>query len=1178
MFKAGDDNRAFFICPSGNPPVRALAKILVALGWDETKNSSEASLVILNHIASGMAISHDALAFYHGVLGGTPKRCLCLGAEVDGVPGENPSCPWIYSCLFSGFNLADVLGWLSDRRGCEGAESQGFAPHRTEECRRLLLANLGLEKRDIPGDLLSNVTNNEPFRACLDKDAPIEHFYYGLMCISHDYPKHRHDEEATRPSCFETSADVIATTLRNSVFRTACSDLCRAMRCTLKPLDESRNWILLVDDAVGKYLKQLERVAAFNLKGFEIWHWNPCKGNCRQLFEQVLQYHPVARPRMLDAQHAFPTMHLTPLFSGRDPGEKSLLEVASKTAFVVVDQLYESRSGVFEFKGPALIRGLGRLFRDLQPVPHSGQTRIPVMVALSRTTDPGPIQNALRAGASAYVAKAQLLALPAVLAAAEKSTIRSSDQLQRNFRSLDRLPNEVSGLLHSIRIPHLSDCPELDKGRHSIVAKILRGIPKADLHVHIGTCMAPEFLVIASLIGLLEMPRLHAGHLAAVEKLCQFVDHKAHRVRFQVAMHLECSDLLFEGGDSWIANLAREVGSSIIEQLSWCDKELKSLDLSDKQRSDLREQYSAFRSLLHRELKISDYVSVGEVKRALADGHDDLRLVCFALNHLETRSDEDTLTLNTFVRLYLLVLAGRQEGSALQWGEQEKGDRKKGDRKKGKGPDVEDPIDILSWFRGDPSPRGDKKQRREEVWCQMRNCFYPPDGSRCKGAPTYNCQPSVFRVAGWGLPREGLAVPPLRLCLPRPQGSRFAEAPISWTLATGTRSSSLTEYLQGCEFCGSLHLRHPFLIHLYAQHLMRSFVESGLCYVELRGSPDGYVNDGIAFGFSDACRCLIEAFSYDQGRLLGKSVERREGPGRGDESTGPGTTWLPDCLFGGGDRDWCFPHLEELLGEGWRFGRPLPVKVSLVLVGKRHKATTEMILETAAGAMFFQADSHVEPLAVGGLRREMRKCQVVGFDLAGRESDFPPGQFAAEFKRLARLHLPMTVHAGENASASFVEDAILDLGARRIGHALSLADDKKLMARVREERICIELCPTSNHQTSHFTPLGEPGRDYPLEQYRKAGIPVCLNTDNPIISRTDILKEYFKASETLGEECLTLWEALRLVRIGFRHAFMSLPVRAAFLEAVDEAVLDLFSDARVQEALRELDMPNPSAG
>ena len=251
--------------------------------------------------------------------------------------------------------------------------------------------------------------------------------------------------------------------------------------------------------------------------------------------------------------------------------------------------------------------------------------------------------------------------------------------------------------------------------------------------------------------------------------------------------------------------------------------------------------------------------------------------------------------------------------------------------------------------------------------------------------------------------------------------------------------------------------------------------------------------------------------------------------------------------------------------------RAWPVKVGLIFVGKRHKATRQMILEAAAGAVMHQSSAKSEAIGPAEFIRSMERCSIVGFDLAGHEPDFPPGLFSSEFERLSRLHIPMTVHAGENAGPQFVEDAMLELGARRIGHGLSVVEDPRLLARIREDRTCIELCPTSNYQTtSGFSASGEGGRSYPLKRLLSDGVPVCINTDNPVISWTNIVKEYFKASESTGGRGLALWDALRLVRTGFRHAFVPAPERRAMLEVVDQIIFDLFSSENAVAILSDL--------
>jgi adenosine deaminase len=150
-----------------------------------------------------------------------------------------------------------------------------------------------------------------------------------------------------------------------------------------------------------------------------------------------------------------------------------------------------------------------------------------------------------------------------------------------------------------------------------------------------------------------------------------------------------------------------------------------------------------------------------------------------------------------------------------------------------------------------------------------------------------------------------------------------------------------------------------------------------------------------------------------------------------------------------------------------------------------------------------------------------------------------------------------------------VEDSILRLGARRIGHGLSLVEDQGLMARVREDRVGIELCPISNFQTSHFGGPKE-ARPYPLRELLGNGILVSINTDNPVISHTNIIREFFQASYAWGDRGMPLWEALRLIRMGYVMSFLNQQERRAILEIVGQRVFDLFTHDGTLQMLRDL--------
>jgi len=141
---------------------------------------------------------------------------------------------------------------------------------------------------------------------------------------------------------------------------------------------------------------------------------------------------------------------------------------------------------------------------------------------------------------------------------------------------------------------------------------------------------------------------------------------------------------------------------------------------------------------------------------------------------------------------------------------------------------------------------------------------------------------------------------------------------------------------------------------------------------------------------------------------------------------------------------------------------------------------------------------------------------VVGFDIAGPERGNPPRLFgsAYEIARLGRLGL--TVHAGEDAPASYVWQAVDELGANRIGHGCSAASDKELLRRLAGDRIAVECCLSSNYHTGAVAR----GRPHPLAAFLEAGVPVALCCDNSTVSRTTAVREAMLAAEQVGAEAV----------------------------------------------------------
>lgn len=134
---------------------------------------------------------------------------------------------------------------------------------------------------------------------------------------------------------------------------------------------------------------------------------------------------------------------------------------------------------------------------------------------------------------------------------------------------------------------------------------------------------------------------------------------------------------------------------------------------------------------------------------------------------------------------------------------------------------------------------------------------------------------------------------------------------------------------------------------------------------------------------------------------------------------------------------------------------------------------------------------------------------VVAADLAGAEGLFPTAAFENVFQKAKEKNVPFTIHAGEAAGADSIRKA-LSFGAKRIGHGIRCLEDEKLIEYLRENKIPLEVCPTSNLQTKVVE------GSYPLKKMMEKGLCITLNTDNMTVSDTTLAKEYEAAEKLFG--------------------------------------------------------------
>lgn len=160
------------------------------------------------------------------------------------------------------------------------------------------------------------------------------------------------------------------------------------------------------------------------------------------------------------------------------------------------------------------------------------------------------------------------------------------------------------------------------------------------------------------------------------------------------------------------------------------------------------------------------------------------------------------------------------------------------------------------------------------------------------------------------------------------------------------------------------------------------------------------------------------------------------------------------------------------------------IRVGLILCCMRGEDNEEWNLQTVETAKKYLGDV------------------VCAVDIAGAESLYPTERFAPVFEKVREYGLPSTIHAGEAAGPESMKTA-LAFGAKRIGHGVAAVEDPKLVRRLIEEQITLEVCVTSNYQTKVVPSI----EAHPIRRLFNAGVRVTVNSDNRTVSNTNVRKE-----------------------------------------------------------------------
>ena len=205
------------------------------------------------------------------------------------------------------------------------------------------------------------------------------------------------------------------------------------------------------------------------------------------------------------------------------------------------------------------------------------------------------------------------------------------------------------------------------------------------------------------------------------------------------------------------------------------------------------------------------------------------------------------------------------------------------------------------------------------------------------------------------------------------------------------------------------------------------------------------------------------------------------------------------------------------------------IRVGTLLTAMRHAARSQEIAELAV---------------------QYRDSGVVGFDIAGAEAGYPPTRHLDAFEYLQRENFHFTIHAGEAFGLPSIWQAIQWCGADRLGHGVRIVDDitgtstdpilGRLAAYVRDKRIPLELCPSSNVQTGAAPSIVE----HPIGLLRDLRFRVTVNTDNRLMSGTSMSREMALLVEAFGWG----WAELQWLTINaMKSAFIPYDERLAII-------------------------------
>lgn len=237
-------------------------------------------------------------------------------------------------------------------------------------------------------------------------------------------------------------------------------------------------------------------------------------------------------------------------------------------------------------------------------------------------------------------------------------------------------------------------------------------------------------------------------------------------------------------------------------------------------------------------------------------------------------------------------------------------------------------------------------------------------------------------------------------------------------------------------------------------------------------------------------------------------------------------------------------------------GLTLPEVVDAVEAGFREgeRRTAVVGQRIRIGTLLCAMRQNARSGEIAKLAVDYRDSGVMGFDIAGPEAGFPPSWNRNTFEYLRRQNAHFTIHAGEAFGLPSIWEAIQHCGAERLGHGVRIVDDittgdhgsvslGRLASYVRDTRMPLEMCPTSNVQTGVVPSISQ----HPISLLRRLYFRVTVNTDNRLMGGTTMSREFEELVNAFG---YTLDDLQWFTVNAMKSAFLPFDQRLALINDV----------------------------